>query len=334
MLETDQRETAAEDKIVIVCSADAGYVMPLAAMVKSVLVNIRTELGIVLYIIDGGISGQDKEKLLKSWHDTRLMVNFIQLHETISPDLPLWGRIKNSIVYQKMLMTAFIPELFEKAIFLDCDLIVKGDLAELWKTDMGDRSVLAVQDLVIPYVASLYGISAYKELGIPPEAKYFNTGLMVANLSWWRRNNITVKAFNYVQTYRKTIFFFEQEALNAVLSGTWGELDPRWNQIETVSGRSFFRCTHLDDNIYQQITEDPFVVHFAGTFKPWVHHNKRPARELYFHYLDMTEWAGWRPKKTIKSFMLGLYEARLRAFLYPAEKWYMKFLQNKLRETG
>jgi len=80
---------------------------------------------------------------------------------------------------------------------------------------------------------------------------------------------------------RNAICFWDQEGLNAVLAGQWGELDPRWNQISSVSGGSFFPVEDLDQMVYQQVVIDPWIVHFAGTLKPWLYHNHNPARALY-----------------------------------------------------
>lgn len=302
--------------------------MPLAVMIKSVLVNMPTHRGISLYVIDEGIHEEDKERLSKSWLCDDLTVHWVQLHDSSFSDLPLWGRMKIN-TYDRLMMTNVLPVSLHKAIWLDCDMIVKGNLATLWEMDLGDKAALAVQDMVVPYVSSRYGIAPYKELGIAGDAKHFNAGVMVVNLDWWRQHRVTDRVCAYLRKYRNTVTFWDQEGLNAVLVGKWGELDPRWNQIESVAGRSFFTVQHLDETIYQQVVKDPGIVHFAGAWKPWVYHNSNPSRALYFRYLDMTAWAGWRPPKTLKSISMGIYESVLRDLLYPAEKCWMKLLRDR-----
>jgi lipopolysaccharide biosynthesis glycosyltransferase len=314
--------------IVIACAADEHYVMPLAAMIKSVLTNVQTSRRLSLYIVDGGIDENDKERLVKSWALDRLEIQWVLPDHSLLSGLPLWGRMNISTYYRLMIST-LLPESCGKAIWLDSDMIVEGNLAELWEIDLGNKCALAVQDLVIPYVSSCYGIACYKELGIPRDAKYFNAGVMVVNLDWWRQQAVTDRVLAYLRKYRDTVCFWDQEGLNAVLAGQWGELDPRWNQISSVSGRSFFSVEHLDQTAYQQVVNDPWIVHFAGTWKPWVYHNNNPARALYFRYLDMTVWAGWRPRRTLQSMSLGIYEAMLREILYPAEKWRLQMIRRR-----
>lgn len=64
---------------------------------------------------------------------------------------------------------------------------------------------------------------------------------MVVNLDWWRQHDVTAHVVAHLRKYENTVFLWDQEGLNAVLVGTWGELDPRWNQIANVSGRSLLR---------------------------------------------------------------------------------------------
>lgn len=325
--------TTGTEPLVIVCAADEGYVMPLAAMIKSVLVNADARHAISLYVIDGGIQADDKERLVRSWTSEQLTVHWVRLDDAVFAHLPVWGRM-NVNVYHRLMMPHCLPPALQKAVWLDCDLIVKGNVAGLWDLELGEKALLAVQDMVVPYVSSRYGVAYYKELGLAQDAKHFNSGVMVVNLDWWRRNDVTERVFAYLWRYRRTVLFWDQEGLNAVLAGQWGELDPRWNQIASVSGRSFFTVQHLDEAVYRQVVDAPWIVHFAGTWKPWMYHNQSPSRALYFHYLDMTAWAGWRPRKTLKTLILGIYEAILRDTLYPAEKWRMRLIRRRDSSNG
>jgi len=322
------------EPLIIACAADERYVIPLAVMIKSLLTNLRAQHTVSLFIVDAGISPIDKKRLVSSWASDHLSIHWVLPKESLFSEMPLWGRM-NASTYHRLLMSDLLPRSLHKAVWLDCDLIVKGNLAELWDINVGDRAVLAVQDMVVPYVSSRYGIACYRELGIARDAKYFNAGVMVVNLDWWRQNDVAGSALAYLRNYQKTLFFWDQEALNAVLADKWAELDPRWNAIAGVSGRPFFTAAHLDSITYQRVVSDPWIVHFAGTWKPWIYYNQNPLRALYFQYLDMTAWAGWRPPITSKTLILGIYDSVLRDFFYPAEKWGMKLLRNwTLRKRG
>jgi lipopolysaccharide biosynthesis glycosyltransferase len=307
------------EPIVICCAADEGYVIPLVAMIKSLLINLRPQRPITLYIFDEGISESSKARLIESWGTDGLTVHWLQLEQANVANLPLWGEMK-AIAYYKLMLPAYLPGTLDKVLWLDCDMIVTGNIADLWGLELGDHALLAAQDLAIPFIGSPFGVAAYKELGLPPQAKYFNSAVMVINVNWWRQHDLTGKVLAYLKNHNRSVFLWDQDGLNAVLVGQWGELDPRWNQIASICGRSFFKAEHLSRETYQQLIKDPWIVHYAGNFKPWSYENKNPTRALYFGYVDKTVWAGWRPAQTIKRRFLGIYDSWLRPLLYPFEQ--------------
>ena len=83
----------------------------------------------------------------------------------------------------------FIPNLYpqyDKAIYLDSDIVVLGDIAKLYNEDIGDNLVAAVPDNVIQtnkvfqdYVERVVGIATYKN--------YFNAGMLLMNLDEMRK---------------------------------------------------------------------------------------------------------------------------------------------------
>ena len=108
--------------------------------------------------------------------------------------------------YDKLVIARLLPPAVRKAIWLDGDVLVLGDLAELWDADMSDHHALAVQDAIVPLVSSRFGVAGYRELGIPPEAKYFNAGVMVINTTRWREEDIAGRAIVYLKRYREPSF--------------------------------------------------------------------------------------------------------------------------------
>jgi lipopolysaccharide biosynthesis glycosyltransferase len=217
--------------------------------------------------------------------------------------------------YDKLLAAALLPDTVTKVLWLDCDLLVLANAAQLWDSGFGDHCALAVQDSVVPCVSSRFGVSGYRERGLDPVAKYFNAGVVLIDLVRWREEDVSGQALAYVRSYRKRVWFMDQEALNAVLCGHWGELDARWNRnvgMATVRG--------ADD--------DAWILHFSGNLKPWRYRGRGRYHALYYLHLDTTAWAGWRPKKSWWGSVLGMYEtSMLRRLMYPFEQLAMQLLR-------
>lgn len=316
------------EPVVVVCAADANYVRPMAVMLQSVLVNLNPNRLAVIYILDGGIATSDKKKMEGALDFTRLKIHWVPLKDSLFSGVPIWGRMPVS-TYYKLAIDQALPAAVRKAIWLDCDLLVVNDLGRLWDIGLAGHPLLAVQDALVPFVSSRCGIANYERIGLPPDAKYFNAGVMVVDLDLWRRNEVTREVIEYIREFREDLYFWDQEGLNAVLAGKWGQLDPRWNYNACIPER--IRFSH---NRTETIgpSQEPWIIHFAGNLKPWLYPSRDVYKRLYFRYLDMTDWAGWRPKTTIVGSMVRTYESSgLRSVLYPLEQVGMRIIRASSR---
>jgi lipopolysaccharide biosynthesis glycosyltransferase len=310
------------DPIVIVCAADARYALPLAVTLRSVVDNLSPERRLDIYVIDDGIDPKNKQRLSDSLR-FRADLHWIRPVRKGFSGLPIWGGMPMT-TYDKLVIARLLPPAVRKAIWLDGDVLVLGDIAELWDGDISDCHVLAVQDAIVPLVSSRFGVAGFRELGIPPEAKYFNAGVMVINAIRWREEDIAGRAISYLKRYRDRVFFLDQEGLNAVLAGKWCEVNSRWNWNVMIDRIARAKLYPGGSPFTDPGPAGPRILHFAGNLKPWKYQGGL-YHTLYFRFLDRTSWAGWRPRETFRGAALARYEASpLRRLLYPAEGWAMQ----------
>ena len=85
-------------------------------------------------------------------------------------------------VYYRLLAPRLLPTSLGKVLYLDCDIIVRRSLRELWNTDITGCALAAVPDLCEKENG--------KALDLPIGAKYFNSGVLLINLWFWRENNV------------------------------------------------------------------------------------------------------------------------------------------------
>ena len=116
-----------------------------------------------------------------------------------------------------------------------------------------------------------------KRLGLPRDANYFNSGMLLINLNKWRENDIGRKTMQYIAQNQSNAKFFDQDALNVVLQGLWLSLPERFN-------------TQCNVNIVEK--PDTVVVHYVSVFKPWYWYSKFAYSEHYQKYLAKTPWSG------------------------------------------
>jgi lipopolysaccharide biosynthesis glycosyltransferase len=193
------------------------------------------------------------------------------------------------VTFVRLLIPQLLPAHVEKALYLDCDMVVRDDLSELWDIPVGERALLAARD-TIGTVSNQAGLSNYQELGIPADAKYFNAGVLVMNLKKWRTCGTSERLLSYMRKHSAIIKHADQEVLNAVLFDDWGELDYRWNW--QITWRGVRIGTH--EREWSPNTTRKSIVHFITGEKPWLPGCDYEEKKYFFEYLDRTEWAGWR----------------------------------------
>jgi lipopolysaccharide biosynthesis glycosyltransferase len=294
------------DAVAIVCSADAGYLLPLTVMLVSVRAHLPAHRHLDIHIIDEGIPEPEKARLARSLDVETVTIAWHTPDRSRLVGVPLWGRMP-LCTYNKLLVPDVLPEEVHTALWLDSDTLVLGDISALWDRGTGGYAVLAVQDSLVPLVSSDMGVARYREVGLRADAKYFNCGVLLMNLERWRQLNVRDRALEYVKTYARDVVFWEQEGINAVLSGQWGSLDRGWNWSVSVGAAFRQRSIHPDVKI----------AHFSGNLKPWKHDGDNPYYARYYEYVDRTTFAGFRPVRRWHTAALRSYEhtALRRIFL-------------------
>jgi lipopolysaccharide biosynthesis glycosyltransferase len=306
--------TGASAPVVIACASDAAYVMPLAAMLRSVVDNLSARRTAAIHILYSRIPPARQEEVERSLPAGRCVVHWIPADDSMFSGLPLWGRMPVS-TYFKLSIADLLPADADRVVWLDCDLLVLDDIGALWEQELDGRHLGAVQDAIVPRVSSRFGVANYARLGMNADAMYFNAGVMLVDLAQWRRDRVSAHALDYLRSNSSSVVFWDQEGLNVALYSKWKALEPRWNLNASIPGA---RSNNAAAS----------VVHFAGNLKPWRYRTRHKLRSLYYEYLDRTVYSGWRPAPSAAAAMISLYEnSGLRSLVYPAEKAGMRLVR-------
>jgi lipopolysaccharide biosynthesis glycosyltransferase len=288
----DRAPTLTQSPIAIAFAADANYTMPLAVTIQSLLANFNDERAIVVFVLDGGVTDAQKRRIAKSIPAQKVELFWVQPSQHILDKLPVSEKYPISIYY-RLLLPQIVPDHIRKIIYLDADLVVKGNIAQLWDLPLDEYYALAVPNLCQRTMAMAKHLD-HEKYGISPDCKYFNTGVLVINLEKWRSDHISEQAINFLEANTDNVIFPDQDALNIVLAGKWKELDPRWNQMHALHTYSSWEESPYDKDLFTQVLYNPYIVHFTTPPKPWHTGCQHPQQNLFFQYLDMTAWRGWR----------------------------------------
>jgi len=291
--------SAAAHRIIVACAADDGFAMPLAVALRSALDTLCESHAIEAYVLDGGISAASRQRLERSLVSPRIELRFVAPSPQTLAGIRHRGRVSRT-TYFRILVADLLPASISRVIYLDADVRVTADLARLWAEPQRGLPVLAVRDAGAPTVSSPRGLLNYRELGLAPELPYFNAGVMTLDLALWREEQLASQLLRYLEHHAHAIRWWDQDALNAVLAGRWGELDPRWNQIPQIWEPAAGDTDPFPFALRELVIRDPWIVHYSTGSKPWHWGCTHPARERFFEVLDRTAWAGWRPRRSFR----------------------------------
>ena len=254
-------------------SLDSKYTEQFCVSAVSILKNANADDNINFYILDGGLTENDKTniELLKNIKD--FSIEYLQINEKDFKDCPMLKEKSDEHKdYHVTLPTYFrfkLPELLpklDKVLYLDCDVIVRTSLKELFAVSLKDKAVAMVEDVESKRESERLAIK-----------KYFNAGVMLINLDYWRKNNVSTLLFEYAKNNKKKILWQDQDVINAVLEGKIKSISLKWNY-------QYF----LYNKINEQDLVECSILHLAGRFKPWLIPFEHFIYECYYYFLALT----------------------------------------------
>ena len=297
-------------EVTVVCAADDLYALPLAVSIRSALDTLDPERTLRLLVLDGGLSARSRKRCLESWRHPGFRVEWISPERSAIADLRGSHHVTSSC-YLRLLMDRLLPEDAGRVIYLDVDVVVRQDLGRLLDVPFGDWIALAVPDAGAPRLDAEIGLPSYhrcaaflvttrpvpnyRELGLDPAGAYFNSGLMVIDVDRWRRSQIGPRCLDVLRRHKQHVVWWDQYALNVVLAGHWGELDPRWNQGAHVYAYPDWSESPYDRETFDRLRRDPWIIHYCSPAKPWHHGCAHPLAGEFRAVVNRTAWRGWRP---------------------------------------
>jgi lipopolysaccharide biosynthesis glycosyltransferase len=258
------------DPIPIVLCFDRHLALPAAVTIASVLRSRRSQVQFHLVVDPSPDLARLLHTVLKHFGgDGRI----IEAAPEAAFDVDARGPygVASTATYRRLLLPELLPEL-DRLIYLDADIIVRDDLAELWTTALDDHPLGAVPDA---WAAD----NAVMRQRFP--SGYFNSGVLLMDLASWRAQRIERRAFALVHEYlaggARGPLLYDQDPLNEVLKGSWQRLSPRWNFTVYFTDAAAAALA-IPAEEFGNIRDAPAIIHFLGGYKPWLDEYARLSR--------------------------------------------------------
>lgn len=164
--------------------------------------------------------------------------------------------------FSRFYLGEIYPEL-GKVLYLDPDVIVQGDVAELFALATLERHALAaVRVATFGTWDGGFDRQAMRRRGFELDAPVCNTGVFVADLAKWRAQGLVPAFERWMDDHRRSLddfVFGTQSIMNLAFYRNVQLLPPEWN----------VRPLGADATIPEESLERAKVLHWAGERKPW-----------------------------------------------------------------
>ena len=172
--------------------------------------------------------------------------------------------------YYRLFIAEMFPQ-YTKALYLDSDTVILGDVSKLYLTDIKDAYLGACHEQVMvqtrefgTYVEKVVGVSRYN---------FFNAGLMLINCEQFRLHFVLDKFIDYLHYYNFVVTQ-DEDYLNLICKDHVYWLDQRWN-------------TETFGEIPYPVGQAQ-MIHYIMTNKPW-HYDDCLFGDQFWRYAEQTE---------------------------------------------
>ena len=327
---------AKTDAIHIVYASDDRFARVLGVSIASVLMTEPDAGRIDITVLDGGITPENRRKI----DDTCRKYGCGTPRYLKMDDLTglLGERVqtdRGSIMQYARIFMGRLP--YDRVLYLDCDVMLRKPVSELWNTALGDKIMAAVPDVFSRYYR--------KGMELEPDEAIYNNGVMLVDLEKWRQQGIEEKVLAFIRRHFGRPIKDDLGALNGVLSRDTLALSPSWNAVTafydfTYEEMLYYRKppAYYPKETVEMAAANPFAVHFTSSFcsvRPWEKGCRHPFAGEYEKIKRTTPWADdplAEPRKSMPTRLLNSLPWGLRLRIAACLQAYIRPLYSLFRE--
>ena len=300
---------ATQNKLIVAYGSDDNYAGYLGISMYSLFETNPEFEHITVYVLDCGISEENRNRLESVAAQWGREVCFINMAEAIgSLNLNL-GAHKIAIAsYARLFLASILPENVDRVLYIDCDTLVRDSLAELWQTGFGNALIAGCQDTVDSYFLDV--------IGLPRDVQYVNAGILLINLKAWRDENLQSQFMEMIARFGGNVPHHDQGTINAVCESRRVIVPIRFNltsniysfSAKTIRRIYFLQQYYTQDELDAAMTK-PAIVHFTTGLlgRPWEEGSTHPEQESFWAAVRKTPWSSLQKKPDSRYFGLKAF---------------------------
>lgn len=278
-------------QVVLTIACDKTFVPYTSVLLQSIGEHANDEYFYDIILMHKDIPEDDQLKLSSIFSSKRnVSLRFADVSKNFESHLNLHiDRHLSLETYFRFMILDIMPE-YDKVLYLDCDMIVNRDIAELYFTDIGDKAIAATRDY--DFIASyqeperkkMYDEKIMKYINLSDVEDYFQAGVILFNMKKISEMYTVEDLFDKASS--RSWYYHDQDVLNSLFAGNVYYLEPCWNvmtMLEPNSQRKKLFTEYLYARYaeaYNKARKNIGIIHFAGIPKPW--HDTKCDLSMYF----------------------------------------------------
>lgn len=291
----------------IVYATDDKFAEILGVSLTSLYENSKGMDDIIVYILDSGISDENKTKIIDLSQKYEYSIPLFIKAKNISDELGINVSADRGSLsqYARLFISSHLPDNLQKVIYLDCDTIVEQSISELWNLDMHGKTIAALMDAFSKHYRKNIDLSSMDIM--------FNSGVMLIDLNRWKEQKVENRLLEFISRKRGRIQQGDQGALNHVLSNDIFCFEPRFNSV-TI----FYDFTYQEmliyrkppefypENLVKEAVEKPNIIHFTTSIfskRPWIEGCQHKFSDKWLEYKAKSPWKDVPLWKDNRSFL-------------------------------
>ncbi len=262
-----------DQEIPVVLAADQAYVPVLFTCIRSIVDHASEGRNYHIYIFHTDIHEEDMQVFDRELSCRNIKIDFVDVGARVAGyRLKAKEHITTETYYRFLILD--ILKGCTKAVYLDSDVIVCRDVAQLYDVPLGDCLLAAAADP--DFAGQCNGANmdtrhyCEKVLKLKDPFSYAQAGVLVFHIEKLRQKTDVEELFRMADEgdYK----YSDQDILNIVCEGHIKKIAMAWNMLINNRGRRYDIIRSAPAGIldeYEQARKEPYIIHYAGDAKPW-----------------------------------------------------------------
>lgn len=267
---SNEKMSNEKNVIPVFYACDDNFVKYTIVSLRSLMENAKADAAYRIHVLHTDIS-EDMQKKMLAMATDKFHIQFDSVTEyldSISERLPVRDYYSKT-TYYRLFIAEMFPE-YDKAVYIDSDTVVLGDMSELFSIDIGEyyagacnEQVMIQEDVYGTYVESVLGINRHQ---------FFNAGMLVINCRQFRKNHVLEQFTSLLHMYNFVVTQ-DEDYLNLICKDKVFWFPQKWN-VEV-----FGELPVAEEEIC--------ILHYIMVSKPW-HYKECRLKDYFWNYAKKT----------------------------------------------